>query len=76
MKEINNLLLSTDWSTLNTTDINKSFTELQNRIDYCMNAITPLKTVTIPSHKAWREPWITKGLSKSMNKCTLLYKKV
>ena len=75
MKEINNLLLSTDWATLNTKDVNISFTELQNRIDYYMNAITPLKTVIIPSHKAWCEPWITKGLSKSMNKCTLLYKK-
>ena len=76
MKEINNLLLSTDWSTLNTTDVNKSFTELQNRIDDCMNAITPLKTITIPRHKVWCEPWITKGISNSMNNCTHLYKKV
>ena len=48
--------------------------EMQNRIEYCMNAITPLKTIIIPSHKVWCEPWITKGLSKSMNKYVQLYK--
>ena len=51
MNEINNLLLSTNWSTLNTPDINKSFSELQNRIEECMDAITPLKTIKIPRHK-------------------------
>ena len=29
MKEINNLLLTTDWSTLNNKDINTAFMELQ-----------------------------------------------
>ena len=75
MNEINNLLLSTDWTTLKTLDINKSFSKLQNRIEECMNAISPLRTIKIPMHKAWREPWITKGLSNSMNHCTHLYKK-
>ena len=41
MKEINKLLLLTDWSTLSIQDINKSFSELQDRIEECMNAITP-----------------------------------
>ena len=34
-----------------------------------------LKTIKIPMHKAWREPWITKGISNSMKHCTHLYKK-
>ena len=75
MKEINKLLSTTDWSTLNSKDVNIAFTELQERIDNCMNAITPLKTIIIPKHKVLHEPWVTKGLSKSMNKCTPLYKK-
>ena len=75
MIEINKLLLSTNWSTLNTPDVNKSFTELKDRIEECMNAIAPLKTIKIPMHKVWHEPWITKGISNSMNHCTHLYKK-
>ena len=75
MKEINKLLLLTDWSTLSIQDVNKSFSELQDRIEECMNAIAPLKTIKIPMHKAWREPWITKGISNSMKHCTHLYKK-
>ena len=39
-----------------------------------MDKIAPIKNVTIPSHKIWKEPWITKGLSKSMNTCTQLYR--
>ena len=74
MKEINKLLLQTDWSTLSTQDVNKSFSELQDRIEECMNAIAPLKTIKIPMHKAWHEPWITKGISNSMKHCTRLYK--
>ena len=75
MKEINNLLLTTDWSTLNNKDVNTAFMELQERIEHCMNAIMHLKTITIPNLKVWHEQWITKGLSKSKNKCIQLYKK-
>ena len=39
-----------------------------------MNAIAPLKTIKIPMHKAWHEPWITKGISNSMKHCIRLYK--
>ena len=48
MNEINKLLLQTDWSTLNIQDVNKAFTELQDRIEECMNTIAPLKTIKIP----------------------------
>ena len=74
MNEINKLLLQTDWSTLNIQDVNKAFTELQDRIEECMNTIAPLKTIKIPMHKAWHEPWITKGISNSMKHCIRLYK--
>ena len=36
--------------------------------------MAPIKHVTISNHKIWREPWITKSLSKSMDKCAQLYK--
>ena len=39
-----------------------------------LDRVTPLKHVKIPGHKIWHDPWITKGISKSMNKCLKLYK--
>ena len=39
-----------------------------------MDKIAPIKHVIIPSHKIWKEPWITKGLSKLMSTCTQLYR--
>ena len=74
IRQINNLLLMTDWSNLHKSDVNIDFSELQNRIDNCINAVTPVKHVTISNHNIWREPWITKGLSKFMDKCAQLYK--
>ena len=40
-----------------------------------MDLVAPIKTNRIPSHKIWQEPWITTSISRSMNKCTQLYKK-
>ena len=74
IRQINNLLLMTDWSNLHKSDVNIAFSELQNRIDNCINAVASVKHVTISNHNIWREPWITKGLSKFMDKCAQLYK--
>lgn len=68
------MLLTTDWTSLNKSDVNIAFSELQHRIEHCINIVASLIQVIIPNHKIWREPWITKGLSKSMDKCALLYK--
>ena len=73
--ELNNMLLLTDWTTLHQTDVNIAFQEFQNRIESCLDTVAPLKQVIIPEHKIWREPWITKCLSNSMDKCIYLYKK-
>ena len=60
---------------LHQTDVNLAFHEFQNRIESYLDTVELLKHVIIPEHKIWREPWITKGLSNSMDKCTSLYKK-
>ena len=70
------MLLTTNWSTLNNKDVNIAFNELQERIDFSMNTKAPLKIVEIPSHRIWCEPWITKGISKSMERCIQLNKNV
>ena len=74
MTAVNNLLLTTDWSNLNKTNVNIAFKEFQNMLDQCLDTITPIKQINIPRHKIWHEPWITKGLSRSMDKCmTIIY---
>ena len=64
-----------DWSTLHHSDVDVAFNQFQLKIEESMDKIAPYKHITIPNHKVWKEPWITKGLSNSMNKCTQLYKK-
>ena len=75
MKKLNNVLQTTDWTTLNQTDVNLAFHELETIIENCLNTVAPLKRCIIPEHRIWKERWITKGLSNSMNKCSHLYKK-
>ena len=67
------MLLNSNWSNLNSTDVNIAFRELQQNIDHCLDVVAPLKMVKIPNHKIWREPWLTKGLSRSIDKCVRLY---
>ena len=74
MKQLNYMLQSIDWNTLNKTDVNIAFRELQTTIENCLDIVAPLKHCIIPEHKIWKAPWITKGLSNSMNKCNTLYK--
>ena len=66
--------MTTEWSQLHSTDVNKAFQEFQNKLHYCLDKIAPIKRQIIPSHKIWHEPWITKGLARSMDKCQQLYK--
>ena len=73
--ELNNLLSVVDWSTLHSNNVDVAFNQFQSKIEESLDKIAPYKHITIPNHKMWKEPWITKGLSNSMNKCIQLYKK-
>ena len=73
--ELNNLLSVVDWSTLHQSDVDIAFNQFQLKIEESMDKVAPYKYITIPNHKIWKEPWITKGLSNSMNKCTQLIQK-
>ena len=75
MKKLNQMLLTTDWTTLNQMDVNLAFNKFHNKIESYLNIVGPLKHSIIPEHKIWKEPWITKGLSNSLNKCNYLYKR-
>ena len=71
---VNDLVLSSDWSTLNKCDVNIAYKEYQNIIDKCLDAVAPIKQIKILGHRVWCKPWITKGLSRSMEKCIKLYR--
>ena len=75
LHKINNLLLTTNWTNLHKDDINKAFNDFQKWMGSCIDTIAPIKRITIPNHKIWKEPWLSKGLTKSMDKCLHLYKK-
>ena len=54
IKELNNMLLTTNWSTLSQTDVNSAFHEFQNKIETCLDTVAPLWHSIIPKHKVWR----------------------
>ena len=66
--------MSIDWTNLNSKDVSIAFDEFQKTLENCLDTIAPLRLIEIPTHKVWCKPWITKGISKSMDKCIRLYK--
>ena len=50
---VNDLLLSSDWSTLNKHDVNIAFKEYQNIIDKCLDTVAPIKQLKITGHRVW-----------------------
>ena len=74
MAIISNELLSIDLSNLNRKNVNIALDDFQQTIENCLDTIAPLKLIKIPTHKVWHEPWISKGISNSMDKCIKLYK--
>ena len=75
ISNIKNLLHNTDWSVLDRNNVNITFKEFHTILEKNLDLVAPIKNNRIPCHKIWQEPWITTGLSRSMNKCTQLYKK-
>ena len=68
------MLSQLDWTTLDKENVNTAFQKFHEELNNTLDKIAPLKVVKIPGHKIWHDPWITKGISKSMNKCLKLYK--
>ena len=73
-KNINFLLSQVNWTTLDNNNVNNAFQMFHETLNSVLDKIAPLKLVKIPGHRIWQDPWITKGISKSMNKCLKLYK--
>ena len=64
-----------DWTDLNTLDANDGYDIFSGKLHSIINKISPEKTITIPSKKVIREPWVTKGIMKSSHSLDKLYRK-
>ena len=78
-KHIENLktnLLSHDWNkTIKSEDIlEDSFNKFHEFLVKRVDELLPMKTIDIQYHRLRREPWLTKGLEKSLKKSKHLYK--
>ena len=75
LAEINATLMNTNWSYLDTLDIDTAFTEFINYLNSLINKFAPEKEVFIPAKCVIQEEWMSKGLMKSSTTLTKLYRK-
>ena len=74
IRNINHLMTQENWTNLDKENVNIAFQQFHDKLDHILDKIAPIKNIKIPGHKIWHDPWITKGISKSTNKCLKLYK--
>ena len=69
------MIEQTNWNYLDDININDACDELTEKIKDTLDLYAPLKTIKIPHKNIIRDPWMTKGLIKSSNNCSKLYRK-
>ena len=74
IRDINHLIIQVEWTNLDEENVNIAFQQFHDKLNNILDKIAPLKVIKILGHKIWHDPWITKGISKSMNKCLKLYR--
>ena len=74
IRNINHMMTQENWTNLDEENVNIAFQQFQDKLDHILDKIAPIKNIKIPRHRIWHDPWITKGISKSTNKCLKLYK--
>ena len=75
VNNINHDLKNTDWSVLHENELDDAYDYFIDKFNICIDRHAPLTRVTIPQCQIKREPWITKGLLKSIHKKHILFKK-
>ena len=73
--QIQTMIEQTNWNYLDDININDACDELTEKIKDTLDLYAPLKTIKIPHTNIIRDPWMTKGLIKSSNTCSKLYRK-
>jgi len=62
---VNQELLSTDWSCLETTSVDEAYEYFINKIHEYIDKYAPIQTIKIPPMFIKREPWLTNGIMTS-----------
>ena len=75
VKYITDALGVTDWDFLENLPMNEAYQKFNEKLQYVINSISPLKIKNVDTHKDKREPWLTKGLIKSSKTVQKLYRK-
>ena len=75
LEELKTSLLAEDWSKYINDDnsLEDSFNKFHQHLTKKIDQFLPYKTIEVHNHRLRREPWLTKGLEKSMKKCKTLY---
>ena len=73
LNKISTELSGITWETVITENVNDSFNEFHNVLCNIIDRLSPLKTKIVNIAKYWKEPWISKGLKKCINKQKVLY---
>ena len=75
LEELKTSLLDEDWSEYisDNLPLEESFNKFHTHLTQKIDQFLPYKTIEVHNHRLRREPWLTKGLEKSMKKCRTLY---
>ena len=71
LEELKTSLLDENWSKYisDNLSLEESFNNFHTHLTQKIDQFLPYKTIEIHNHRLRREPWLTKGLEKSMKKC-------
>ena len=74
LKEVNNVLMSTDWIGLLHGTTDEKFNQFCKIVNEALDGVAPKKIVRISAKHRYIEPWMMKGLEKASNTKIKLYK--
>ena len=72
---INNALCTINWDYLQEMHVDDATRTFTSRLTELIDIYLPVRTVQVSSRHIKRDPWITRGLVVSSNKCIKLYRK-
>ena len=77
LSELIESLKATEWSNIVDYDspLEDTFNNFHSHLLKRIDQFLPYQTIEVHNHKLRREPWLTKGLEKSMKRCKMLYQK-
>lgn len=75
INQINELIQSNNWNTLNNMDVDEGYSTLSDVIQTAIDQKAPEKVITIHRKHVKKEPFMTSELFKSSTKCEAMYRK-